>query len=77
MGYPETEKSVNFTWWYDKVHPKDIMDVKNEFSDAINGDTVNWRKTYRFKTYDGSFKYLILEILKTASGVQYVLQEIK
>jgi PAS domain S-box-containing protein len=59
MGYPETEKTVNLTWWYDKVHPNDIMDVKNEFTEVINGDTVYWKKTYRFKTYDGSFKYLL------------------
>jgi PAS domain S-box-containing protein len=59
LGYPETEKVVDYPWWFDKVHPDDITDVKNEFSDLLKSDEVNWKKAYRFRTFNGSYKYVL------------------
>lgn len=59
LGYPETDKHVDFEWWREKIHPDDVDDVMQELNEVLESDTIKWNKTYRFRTFDGSYKYVL------------------
>ncbi len=59
FGYPESDRYVDFEWWKEKVHPDDVDEVMNEFSNVVESDEINWSKMYRFRTFDGSYKYVL------------------
>lgn len=59
LGYPESDKHVDFEWWIEKVHPADVEDVMSDFLSVLESDKIKWSKIYRFKTNHGYYKYIL------------------
>jgi|GEM_PF-1917701 len=62
LGYPPTDKHVDFDWWVDKVHPDDVKEVVKSFSNVLNTQINTWKASYRFMAYDGTYKYVLANI---------------
>jgi len=59
LGYPETERFVDYDWWLDKIHPDDLDKVLKDVSESVEGESDKLNLVYRIKTYDGSYKYVL------------------
>jgi PAS domain S-box-containing protein len=59
LGYPESHRQVDFDWWQEKVHPDDFDEVMTDFMKAIDSDIVKWSAMYRFRAFDGTYKYIL------------------
>jgi len=59
LGYPETDKNVDFDWWMQKVHPEDAKELFSEINAIAASDAHKWSKTYRLRSADGSYKYML------------------
>ncbi len=62
LGYPHTEKFVNYDWWLDKIHPDDLKRVIHNVEHTVEGDSKKSKLVYRIRTFDGSYKYVINRI---------------
>ncbi|MDZ7716402.1 MAG: PAS domain S-box protein [Balneolaceae bacterium] len=56
--YEEQQVDNAAEWWRDKLHPDDRQEVTQKLADAINNDTERLQFEYRFKTADGTYKYV-------------------
>lgn len=54
FGYKELEQS--YEWWYDRVHPEDIIKVTQTIEHSILQTTPRWTSEYRFRCADGTYK---------------------
>ena len=59
LGYPESDRQVDFEWWQEKIHPDDVEEVMSEIADVVDSDKTKWSKTYRLRAFDGSYKYVL------------------
>jgi PAS domain S-box-containing protein len=59
LGYPESDRQVDFEWWQEKVHPDDVEEVMDDFMRAVDSDIIKWSATYRFRAFDGSYRYML------------------
>ena len=59
LGYPHTEKFVNYDWWIDKIHPDDLERVIHNVALTVEGESRKMNIVYRIKTFDGSYKYVM------------------
>lgn len=59
MGYPAAVKHVDFDWWADKVHPDEVEEVFLSFSNVLRTEKMTWKASYRFKAFDGTYKYVL------------------
>ena len=62
LGYPNSEKFVNYDWWLDKIHPDDLKQVIDDVEDTVEGDSLKMKSVYRIRTFDGSYKYVMNRI---------------
>jgi PAS domain S-box-containing protein len=51
--------AFNYQWWYDRVHPDDIGNVKKIVDQSIVGKVPRWTCEYRFRCADGTYKYVL------------------
>lgn len=56
LGYPHTEKFVNYDWWLDKIHPDDLERVIHDVARTVEGQNRKMKLVYRIRTFDGSYK---------------------
>jgi len=59
LGYSESQKEVDFEWWREKIHPKDVDKVVEEFGKVLESKDEYWQTTYRFKHHDGSYRFIL------------------
>ena len=59
LGYPNSDINVNLDWWKEKVHPHDVDELMSEIYNVASGDAITWSSTYRFRTFNGSYKYIL------------------
>lgn len=59
LGYPHTEKFVDYDWWLDKIHPDDIEEVIHNVALTVEGESWKTNLVYRIRTFDGSYKYVM------------------
>ncbi|REL33088.1 PAS domain S-box protein [Rhodohalobacter sp. SW132] len=59
LGYPNTEKFVNYDWWLDKIHPDDLKRVIHDVELTVEGESRKMKLVYRIRTFDGSYKYVM------------------
>jgi PAS domain S-box-containing protein len=57
FGYKNIEH--NYQWWYDRVHPDDIERVAKVLEDNIQNRLPRWTSEYRFRSADGSYRYVL------------------
>ncbi|REL38164.1 PAS domain S-box protein [Rhodohalobacter sp. SW132] len=62
LGYPHTEKFVNYDWWLDKIHPDDLKRVTHNMENTVQGDKQKSKLVYQIRTFDGSYKYVMNRI---------------
>ena len=59
LGYPNTERYVNYNWWLDKIHPDDLKNVLKDISETVESDSEKMKLAYRIRTYEGSYKFVM------------------
>ena len=59
LGYPHTEKFVDYDWWLDKIHPNDLERVIHDVARTVEGESSKANFVYRIRTFDGSYKSVI------------------
>lgn len=59
LGYPNTEKFVNYDWWLDKIHPDDLKRVIDDVELTVEGDSRKVKFVYRIRTFNGSYKHVM------------------
>jgi len=59
LGYPESYRQVDFEWWQEKIHPDDVEEIMDNVLKVIDSEKNKWSATYRFRTFNGSYKYLL------------------
>jgi PAS domain S-box-containing protein len=58
LGYPEAgELPVRF--WYDNIHPDDLLKVSNSIHAAIESQAQVWSAEYQFRRRDGAYAYVL------------------
>lgn len=59
LGYPHTDRFVNYDWWIDKIHPEDLDRVIHDVAETLDGESEKMKLVYRIRTYEGSYKYVM------------------
>lgn len=59
LGYPHTEKFVDYDWWIDKIHPDDLDRVIHDVALTVEGESWKTNLVYRIRTFDGTYKYVM------------------
>jgi PAS domain S-box-containing protein len=59
LGYPNTERYVDYDWWLDKIHPEDLQKVITDVDETLESERKKMKLVYRIRTYDGSYKYVM------------------
>ena len=59
LGYPHTERFVDYDWWIDKIHPDDLDRVIHDVALTVEGESRKMKLVYRIKTFDGSYKSIM------------------
>ncbi|REL37871.1 hypothetical protein DYD21_08820 [Rhodohalobacter sp. SW132] len=62
LGYPHTEKFVDYDWWIDKIHPEDLERVIRDVAQTVEGESQKAKLVYRIRTFDGPYKYVMNRI---------------
>ncbi|MFO7799125.1 MAG: PAS domain S-box protein [Rhodohalobacter sp.] len=62
LGYPNSEKFVDYDWWLDKIHPDDLEQVVHDVELTMEGDNQKSNLVYRIRTFDGLYKYVMNRI---------------
>ncbi|WP_340102443.1 PAS domain S-box protein [Rhodohalobacter sp. 8-1] len=59
LGYPHTEKFVDYDWWIDKIHPDDLERVIHDV--ALTMEESGWKTNlvYRIRTFEGDYKHVM------------------
>lgn len=63
------------TWFFDHIHPEDVIRTEASLERALAGTAVNWSRDYRFRRQDGSYvdvrdrAYIIRDGDKKASRI--------
>ncbi len=59
FGYTKKEVGSNSTWWFDRIHPEDSIQMSIKLYSFIEQKTENWQDQYRFRCSDNSYKYVL------------------
>ena len=59
LGYPHTDKFVDYDWWIDKIHPDDLQRVIHDVALTVENESRKMKLVYRIRTYDGAYKYVM------------------
>jgi PAS domain S-box-containing protein len=59
LGYPHTEKFVDYDWWMDKIHPDDLERVIHDVALTVEEKTQKTNLVYRIRTFDGPYKHVM------------------
>lgn len=59
LGYPNSDRFVDYDWWLDKIHPEDLDRVINDVSESVEGEAEKINLVYRIRTYEGTYKYVM------------------
>lgn len=58
FGYRLNETKMNIDWWFSKIHPKDVVRVRENLYLRISKQESRWEDEYRFCCSDGTYKYI-------------------
>lgn len=58
FGYHLNELEMNIEWWFSKIHPKDVIRVRENLNLCISKRESRWEDDYRFICFDGTYKYV-------------------
>lgn len=59
FGYNREENQLNYKWWISKVHPADKENVTQTIVKHLRNNNPQLSHNYRFKTNDGSYRYIL------------------
>jgi PAS domain S-box-containing protein len=59
LGYKPHEIAPNRSSWTTLVHPEDLPDVLHTFSRHLNDETEYYESTYRIRTKNGTWKWIL------------------
>ncbi|WP_417613264.1 PAS domain-containing protein [Owenweeksia hongkongensis] len=59
FGYNREENHLNYKWWLSKIHPADKENVTQTIVKHLRNDKPQLSHNYRFKTNDGSYRYIL------------------
>ncbi|RKR81676.1 PAS domain S-box-containing protein [Mucilaginibacter gracilis] len=59
FGYKNAEVGTDENWWFDKIHPDDVQQVKKTICESIAGETMQMKIEFRLRCYDGNYKYIL------------------
>ena len=58
FGYKCSDVKTQSKWWYDKVHPLDVENVRKNTIAQLRKKNLRFEDEYRFQCEDGSYKYV-------------------
>lgn len=60
FGYKEDEPGISdgCAWWYSKIHPDDINQVRKKLEARISNKILRWEHEYRFLCADNTYKHV-------------------
>src|SRR5262249_8269941 len=58
FGHGPGELQISLEDWYRRVHPQDVLRIRNRFEDFMKGAADDWVDEYRFRRADGSYVYI-------------------
>lgn len=59
FGYNKEEVGNTPKWWFDCIHPEDIIRISVSIYSFLENKSQKWQDEYRFKCKDGSYKYIL------------------
>ena len=59
FGYNIEEVGNTPKWWFDCIHPEDIIRISVSIYSFLENKSQKWQDEYRFKCKDGSYKYIL------------------
>ncbi|MDB5192842.1 MAG: multi-sensor signal transduction histidine kinase [Segetibacter sp.] len=59
FGYDNGDVFENMNWWENNLHPDDKDRVVQNLSNTIEQKNPHWEDEYRFRTAEGSYKYVL------------------
>ena len=59
LGLSETSVGESIDAWFDRVHPDDLIRLKGEIEQHINGETPQVSCEYRIQTHDGRWRWML------------------
>ena len=59
FGYNKEEVGNTPKWWFDCIHPEDIIRISVSIYSFLENKSQKWQDEYRFKCRDGSYKYIL------------------
>jgi len=59
FGYDKEEVGNTPKWWFDRIHPQDIIRISISIYGFLEKKSQKWQDEYRFKCKDGSYKYIL------------------
>lgn len=85
FGYDKEEVGNTPKWWFDRIHPQDIIRISISIYGFLEKKSQKWQDEYRFKCKDGSYKYILergflvfddnLQAIKMISAMQDITQQ--
>lgn len=59
FGYPIDEVGKSGSWWNENIHPEDYIKIKPIIEEMTEKGLKNLTVEYRFKCFDGSYKFIL------------------
>ena len=85
FGYDKEEVGNTPKWWFDRIHPQDIIRISISIYGFLEKKSQKWQDEYRFKCKDGSYKYILergflvfddnLQAIRMISAMQDITQQ--
>ena len=59
VGYSEKEVKENIDFWFNLIHPNDLVDAKEKLEKHISGEEEYYKTEYRIKTKSGKYIWVL------------------
>jgi two-component system CheB/CheR fusion protein len=73
FGYNNTNEHTKREYWFEKLHPDDLKNVRTSIYEAINNGSKEWRMEYRFRKSNNQYSHILdrAYILHNEFGTPY------
>jgi len=58
LGYEREQLSQSGDYWYSRLHPDEVDQIRAIIKDCLDGKTESWSSEHRYKTTDGAFEWV-------------------
>ena len=59
LGHARCAASEKIGFWFDHIHPKDLVRIQDSLRIAFSGSDDTWKGEYRFRRADGTYAHIL------------------